>query len=181
MNADGSNRKQITTTEGKGVNYPIFSPDGKRLAYSIIESKSYIINLETDFAAQTPFEFPPLNEKGDNFIAWSWSPDGKKIAGWSGNELDIESSELFIYSVETNSYEKISDNFNRPSWLADNIHIIGTVDEKLAVINTQTGQIREILSLAPQFINSPAISPDNRRVAFSAGTIEADIQMLSLK
>ncbi|HMS42379.1 MAG TPA: hypothetical protein PKE69_19250, partial [Pyrinomonadaceae bacterium] len=181
MNADGTNRRQITETEGKGVNYPLFSPDGKRLAYSSIENQSYIINLETDFAAQTPFQFPPLNEKGDYFVSWSWSPDGKKIAGWSGNELDIETAELYLYSTENNSYEKVSDNFNRPAWLADNIHLIGTVGNKISVINTQTKQIREIFSLEPQFINSPAISPDNRRIAFSTGTIEADIQMLSLK
>ncbi len=181
MNADGSNRRQITKTEGKGVYYPFLSPDGKRLAYTMIESDSFINNLETDFSAQTPFKFPRVNDKGDFFIPWSWSPDGKKIAGWSGNELDIESSELFVYSIETNSYERISENFNRPAWFADNIHILGTVDDKLAVINTQTKQVREILSNMPQFINSPAISRDNRRVAFSTGTIEADIQMLSLK
>ena len=181
MNTDGTNRRQITDKSGKGANYPVFSPDGKRLAYSILEAGTYLINLEKSFAEQTPVQLPPLNEKGDNFIGWSWSPDGKKLVGWRGDKIQIEYPDVYVYSIETNTYEKISDEFSRPYWLADSRNIIGEIAGKMFVLDTQTKQTREILSLSPQFINSPNITPDNHRVVFSSGTIEADIQMLSLK
>jgi len=74
----------------------------------------------------------------------------------------------------------MSDEFYRPVWLADSRHLIGYVDSKMQVLDTQTKQMREILSLLPQFISSPNVTPDNSRVVFSTGTIESDILMLTL-
>jgi len=180
MNTDGTNRRKITDNGGKGVNYPIFSPDGKKIAYTVMEQGTYLLNLEGDTLNQKPIQLPPLNENGDNFIAWSWSPDGKRIVGWRGDKIQIEYSDIYVYSFETNTYEKMSDEFYRPVWLADSRHLIGYVDSKMQVLDTQTKQMREIFSLLPQFISSPNVTPDNSRVVFSTGTIESDILMLTL-
>ncbi len=181
INTDGTDRRQITNHGGKGAFYPIFTPDGKQLIFSALEGSAYIINLETDWANQTPFKVPPLNEKDDNFVAWSVSPDGKKLAGWRSDKVETEYTESYIYSIESQTYEKLNDESSRPFWLADNRHLIVALNDKLLVIDSQTKVKREILSVAPQFIYSPVLTPDNKQMVFSVGTIEADIQMLSLK
>ncbi len=178
---DGSDRQQITNHSGSGFLYPIWSPDGSHIAFSGFGSGSKIIENGKPWEEQTPVELPPLNEKGDWFIAWSWSPDGKKLIGWRGDQRKDEYDDIYVYSFETNSYEKITDNCFRPVWLADSRHFIATQDDKLFVFDAQTKTGREILSLLPEIIDSPAVTPDNRNIFFGLRTVESDIQMLSIK
>ena len=178
---DGSDRRQITNEGGRGYQYPIWSPDGSRLAYSGFESATKIIETGKPTSAQTPVELPPLNEKGDYFTAWSWSPDGRKLLGWRGDNFVNEYFEVYVYAFETNSYEKIADNLSRPAWLADSRHFLATQADKLFVFDTQTKQGRELLSLLPQAIDTPAVTSDNRYIFYGLRTAESDIQMLSIK
>jgi len=89
--------------------------------------------------------------------------------------------DLLSEAGETQTFEKLSDNFSRPFWLADSRHLLGTRAGVLYVLDTQSKTEREILSLLPLQISSPAVTPDNRRLVFSLLNVESDIQMLSLK
>jgi eukaryotic-like serine/threonine-protein kinase len=181
MNTDGADRRQAVKDSSKGSLYPVFSPDGKRLAYTVADESTFIAGLEGNSANQTQFQLPPLNEKGDGFVGWSWSPDGKRISGWRSDKIEREYDGVYLYSLETNSYEKISEESGRGFWLADNRHLLATKFGVLMVIDSQTKTEREILSLLPRVIYSPTITPDNKRMVFSLATFEGDIQMLSLK
>jgi serine/threonine protein kinase len=181
VNTDGTDRRQITNHGGKGVYYPIFSPDGKQLAYTVFDGTTQIMNLETEWSKQTPVQVPPLNEQDEKFIAWSWSPDGKKLAGWRGDQVEFEYPGFYVYSFETNSYEQISDKAKRPFWLADSRHLIAEQNGKLIVFDSVTKTGREVFTVEPQSISSPFLTPDNKRLVFSVGSVESDIQMLSLK
>lgn len=66
------------------------------------------MNLKTEWAKQTHFQVPPLNESDEKFTAWSWSPDGKKLVGWRGDKVELEFPVFYVYSFESNSYKLIS-------------------------------------------------------------------------
>lgn len=181
INADGSNFRQLTSQGGRGLRYPLWSPDGRWLAYSTMEGGANLTAPDRAWAQQTPRSLPPLNEQGDWFVGWKWSPDAKKIAGWRGNAVEGENPGVYVYDLANNSYEKVSDTAMRPAWLADNRHLLASQNRKLYLIDSQTKTERELLSLMPQFVGSPAVTPDNRYIFYTIETIESDIQMLSLK
>jgi serine/threonine protein kinase len=181
ISIDGTDRRQITDFGGKGVYYPFYSPNGKQLAYTVFEGTTQIINSDQDWSNQTPFQLPPLNDSDEKFIAWSWSPDGNKLAGWRSDKVEFELPGVYVYSFESNSYELISETAMRPVWLADSRHLIAEYDGKLVVIDTISKNSHEIILFKPQYVSSPFLTNDNTRLIYSVGTIESDIQMLSIK
>ncbi len=180
MNIDGSERRQITEFGKPGVCYPIWSPDGKQLVFTVLGGESRLMNIE-EKPSRISLPLPPLDEKEERFIAWSWSPDGKKLAGWRADKSVGEYEETLIYNIDTKRYEKLSETAGRAVWMADNRNLLAIEHGKLILLDSQTKTKRELASFLPQKITSPAVTRDNRRIVFSLQTLESDIQMLSLK
>ena len=47
------------------------------------------------------------------------------------------------------------------------------------LLDTRSGKVREILSVAPNGVGRVAPSPDDRRIYFGLGTVEADVWLMS--
>src|SRR6185503_19370872 len=120
--------------------------DGQRIAYSFIGGPTFIIDSQKPSQEQEPFELPRIN--GDlPFIAWSWSPDGKRLAGDAPGKPGEKS--IYLYSFESNSYEKIIDAGADPLWLADSKRLMILNDGKLFMIDTSDHRVKETLSQKP--------------------------------
>lgn len=78
INADGSNHKVLASST-TNVNRPVFSPDGKKIAFSkvvgttTINEEIFVKNLVTNVTTRL------TNSAGPD-LQPSWSPDGSKIA-----------------------------------------------------------------------------------------------------
>ncbi len=102
----------ITQIESKGLQlaqFPVWAPDGKRIAYlnwSNPEGDIAIADLTTD---QPPFII--LDDR--NNASPSWSPDGKQIVYFGGDET---SGNLYIYDIETQTTRALT---NDPTALND--------------------------------------------------------------
>ncbi len=94
---------------------------------------------------------------------------------------------LFLYSFETNRYEKLTDFGSNLEWLADNRHIVfthpgrgKTAEQQVWLVDTQTKVVKPLLSHPTQIISTLGLTRDNRRLFFTATDHQADIFLLSL-
>jgi WD40 repeat protein len=90
------------------------------------------------------------------FLAWDWSPDGKRLIGsLSGPPLVIG-----CFSFETNQYEKLTDFGGFAMWLPDSTRFIFLLNNKLYIGDVKTKRVREVFSTGENEIRSVDVSPD---------------------
>jgi Tol biopolymer transport system component len=179
INSDGSGLKQLTYAPG-GASNPQWSPDGTHLVYRNLGGASpSIIEVEKPWAEQSPQLLPPMSDL-TNWGTWSWSPDGRKLAG---NKLPAEAPvSTLVYSLETQQYEKLTDFGRAPVWLSDSRRLLFLHQGKLYLIDSQSKKVRELLSVAPnEFGFGVTISRDDRQIYFSLVTTEADIWLMNFE
>jgi len=182
INADGSGLQQITHATGTVIN-PIWSPDGTRLAYRNVGTPPSIIEVGKSWQDQTPQTLPQMSDPEDSLWAWSWSPDGRKLAGNLSHAVGPVSG-IAIYSLDSKQYEKLADFGSFPVWLSDSRRLLFQDSDrrKLYVIDTQSKKIHEVLSVAPhEFGNGVSLPRDDRLIYFSLLTTEADIWLMTLE
>ena len=201
MNPDGSEKRQLTFAES-GCNTPFWSPDGRRIAWSLTSAPGFgnatpkpqrgtqIIEVAKPWAQQTPVTLPPINEAGDWFNGYHWSPDGQRIVGTTaslqGHEVRAQAG-LWLYSFETKRYEKITDFGSNPEWLADSRHIAfvysgkGKIaEQRVWLVDTQTKAVKPLISHPTQIISTLGLTRDNRRLFYTATDHQSDVFLLSL-
>ncbi len=177
-NNDGTNLRQLTfsTKPDFGSSFPTWSPDGKRLAY-FLEGQTNILDLSKNWNEQTPQKLPP-GEGVSGFVAWDWSPDGKKLGG---TIHEGKARFLGFYSFETNSYTKIADNNEFiPSWLPDNRRLVYGFDNKIVVADIETRKISELVTSPTEQLRNPFVNRDGKLLYYSAQTSESDIWLLDI-
>jgi Tol biopolymer transport system component len=200
MNPDGSGKRQLTFAEGN-CTFPFWSPDGRRVAYQFTnavalgnefrrQQGTQIIEVDKPWAQQTPITLPAINEAGDWFNGYRWSPDGNRLVGTAAGlqgQGAVSKAGLFVYSFETNSYEKLTDFGSNPEWLAGSRHILflyagkgKDADKKVWLVDTQTKNVKPLLSHSTQIISTLSLTRDNCRLFFTATDHQADIFLLSL-
>lgn len=177
-NVDGTNLRQITfATSGElGSGFPVWSPDGKRLAY-FLGGQTYILDLSKTWNEQLPGKLK-LEEGVTGFVAWDWSPDGKKLVGtiYEGNRKSIG-----FYSFETQSYTRIvENNESLPSWMSDSRRIVYGLGNKIFIVDTQTRKVGELVSDSKEQRRDPFVSRDGKLLYYTAAIIESDIWLLDL-
>jgi len=197
MNPDGGDKRQLTFTE-TGCSFPFWSPDGARIAYQLISTVgaaasqrgTQIIETDKNWDQQTPVALPGVNESGDWFNGYTWSPDGKHIVGTVGALQGQEVRTLrglFLYSFETNRYERLTEFGARPEWMNDSRHVVFTyngkgemAEQQVWVVNTLTKAVKAIISPPTFSVSTLGLTRDSRRIFFTAVAHQSDVFLLSL-
>ncbi len=81
VNPDGSGLERLTYAPTPFVYFAVWSPNGKRLAYTVPGGSPFVMEVAKPWKEQTPKPVVVPPELGARFETWSWSPDGRKLAG----------------------------------------------------------------------------------------------------
>ncbi len=120
---DGSGLKQLTETP-YDINHIAWAPDGSQIAYLAAyddgDFDTYLFSPGTPWEEQNPQKLPRPNVAG-HFIANSWSPDSKWLAGWV---TDKSSRYIALFSIVPQEYEVLPTEGTAPVWLSDSQRLL---------------------------------------------------------
>jgi eukaryotic-like serine/threonine-protein kinase len=176
VNVDGSGLRERVSMP-MTLLYPLWSPpDGSRMmATQIASRRNYIFTLGETVVSQPTETLPPFPEADAAFTAMSWSPDGRKVAGYASRNTTV-----WVYSLDSKTYTRIVPGA-LPVWLADSRRLIYTAGSRLHMVDTVTKESREILALPGESLSYPAIGRDDRWLYYTHATTGADIWLMTIK
>jgi Tol biopolymer transport system component/tRNA A-37 threonylcarbamoyl transferase component Bud32 len=176
--ANGSEFRQVTNLAGNNVAWPVWSADGKHLAYTLFGLNTFVIDASKPWEAQTPEKLPPFPGEGQMFNGWNWSPDGRMLAGF----LDRDNG-VAVYSPASRNFRKLTEYGADPVWLSDSRRLMFLDKGKIHLLDTASGSTGELVSVTPEEVarRGFAVSPDDLRIYFSVSTTEADVWMVEFQ
>jgi Tol biopolymer transport system component len=174
VHPDGSGLKQLSYTTGlRWAQAPVWSPDGRRLACNTQQGAPLVIDPDLDWKAQAVEVAAPDGRIDVPFFAWSWSPDGRALAGRAD-------SGIATFTLGADRFRRLSDFGTSPVWLRDG-RVLFRYRGALYLASTGATGVTELLSVAPDAVHSFAVSRDNRTILVAVATSEADVWAASLR
>jgi len=175
LDADATNLRQLTFDSPGDTTFPIWAPDGTQILFrrNFVNS---ILDVNKPWAEQNLrlLPTPPDNQR---FVAWDWSPDGKRLIG----NLSGPPSGVACFSFDTNQYESLADFGSSAMWLPDSTRFIFVSDNKLYIGNVKTRRVREVFSAGENEIRSVDVSSDSKLLYYSIRSSESDIWLMDLE
>ncbi len=162
-----SNMQTTPLTNWTGLEeQPVFSPDGKRIAFHSDRSGNVDVWYQ-DLVSEQIFILTENSSFNDDWPCWS--PDGNKIAFVSDRDGGG------IYSIDLNSKEehKISNAGRQPSWSPDGnaIAFITDSEKEICILNLNDKKDSTFFKVNDDdFLHTPRWSPDGNWLSFARGT-----------
>jgi Tol biopolymer transport system component len=180
INHDGSGLQQLT--QMPGAHHAVWSPDGTQIVYSIHAPKNtaYTFRVAEAWSDHNPVELAPLSDTSKTFETWSWSSDGKRLAGLR-HFSDGSHAGIGVYDLESKRYNWLTDFGEWPLWLQDDRRILFADHGKIFILDSESKKYHEVFPVAEGDIGSPGLSRDNRVIYFTFVATEADIWLLELE
>ncbi|QIN83560.1 hypothetical protein GBA63_13625 [Rubrobacter tropicus] len=191
MNADGSGRQQLTSTDTIAEQEPTWSPDGTRIAF--VAGKS-----DTD--TTTDLEIWVMDADGSDLVQMTntpqgvrdtqpaWSPDGSRFAFLSEGRPGDTNSNIYVMDANpaTNDALNLTDddstmtpvyqyNDEDPTWSPDGTRIAYSTKADVWTMNASNGSGKVNLTTGDGGGSQPTWSPDGNSIAYVRG---GDIWMM---
>ena len=181
IRADGSGLEQVSRSGTRDAIRAVWSPDSRKLAGSYARESAFIIELGKSVDTHVVRVLPPLPNPGEYFNVFSWSPDGRWLAGY---RIDVTSGAykgIAVFSLQSQQYDILTDHGTVPVWLGDSRRLLFESRGILWMVDRLTKGVRETLAIPPHRIHElgqPA--PRDEWIYFSLLEREADVWIISL-
>jgi Tol biopolymer transport system component len=186
LRPDGSGLTEIVLPDGEsGGNYPVWSPDGSRVAAGadsgviVIDPSSSPAKLVDKFES---LGRDPAGASGsDGMRPFSWSPDGRWLAGSSRYGLR---NQLVLLDFQTRAYRVAARDAGSPVWLPDSRRVLFAASTHLMLLDTASGASRPVMPLERPFDywgRTVALSRDGRTLVYLQSQTEGDIWLMTLE
>jgi RNA polymerase sigma factor (sigma-70 family) len=166
MDTDGTNQRRLTNDPADDL-YPMWAPDGKRIAFmrgSYVSGGWDIYLMDADGENQINLTNNPANDEGQD-----WSPDGRRIAFESSRDGNYE---IYVMDANGKNVRKLTNHPSpdqEPNWSPDGQKIAFNSyrdgNFEIYVMDADGANVRRITDNPAKDV-LPAWSPDGQRIGF---------------
>lgn len=180
VNADGSGLRQATDfRDARLPLFPAWSPDGRRMSVNVTVGEAFTFDPAASWDEHSLQFLAPI--AGGHFTPWSWSPDGRAIAG-----SYAAGGGIAIYALATRTYESITTFGSTPVWLNDNRRVIFAFQNRLFIVDRVTKSPTELISFGEGRIQMAAgggfsVTRDGRAIYATPVIRDGDIWMATMR
>jgi Tol biopolymer transport system component len=148
VDADGGNPHQVTKAAAAPIIFPVWSPDG-RMAASEMRPGGRSFTFDPDRPWDEPGNVTvlPRSDNDAQFIPWSWSPAGDRLAGGDrAGDPKLDRPGVVVLTLATGKYTRVTREGKTPVWLPDGQRLLYAVNNKVMRVDLRTGGTREVLN-----------------------------------
>lgn len=173
---DGSGLRQLGDLASHSLFYPIYSPDGSRIAAVDVLGGTWLLDLQTPSADWTPLHRADSGEPLADGVT-SWARDGKWIAG-DLVDKSFRRIGVFIESAQTGVRRRLTTKGQSPRWLSDSRRLLYLDAGTIRLLDTATGRESEVLAQTASWrLWGFDLAADERSLVLLEGASESDIWM----
>lgn len=158
---------RLTRSDG-AIQYPSWSPDGRKLVYQQIiatgVAQIHVLDLRSG-------KVTPITTEEGWHLAPTWSPDSRQIAYVTSEQIHVYD---LLEGAVTRTYTPL-DVGSYMAWSPDGTQIAYMHREALYLLDVESGDTREVIRTGEALLLSPAWSPDGTQIAFGASYQTDDI------
>jgi TolB protein len=145
VGSDGRDLRQVTHSSAKPLIFPVWAPDGRMAASEGGPGgRSFIFRPDLTWDESSNLALLRDPEPDVQFVPWSWSADGNRLAGFTRRP-----SGIVVLSLATGAYTRFTNRGSTPVWLPDGRRLLYAVNDRLLLLDTSTGRSRELVSVGP--------------------------------
>ena len=181
LRPDGSGLTEIQLPPNEVVAYPVWSPDGTRVASAGGASARSGAESTTIFdVTSSPARMIDRFKSGWDFRPFSWSHDGRRIAGSvRSGPRDV----VMVLDLTTREFRELAKQASSPAWLPDSRRLLFNQGAHIVLFDLVTGQQRTLIRNDRPFDDwgrSVTVSRDGRTFAYLQFHGEGDVWLMTL-